>query len=250
MARTWEPKRFNAIYNKFVCDEALSFGGAAYHRRYRSRYKECARQLAAIAPPKPADVLEVGGGQLALMCKKLWEDRASAADLPGPHLDYVAQHGVATFEWNICRSGPPAGAAFDFIFFSEVIEHLPMPGHIALERLRLALRPGGALICTTPNVYRLRNLAFLALGHRIWDHFRYPEEDVALGHVIEYSREHLQWQFAKAGLTRTRVEMRQFHHSPTNPLHRPVALLGYPLRLVPHWRDYLLAVAYAPDREK
>jgi hypothetical protein len=35
---------------------------------------------------------------------------------------------------------------------------------------------------------------------------------------------------------------------PTNPLHRPLALLGYPLHMVPRWHDYLIATAYAPVR--
>jgi hypothetical protein len=36
------------------------------------------------------------------------------------------------------------------------------------------------------------------------------------------------------------------HHWPTNPLFRPLAAVGYPLHLVPHWRDYLVGTAYAP----
>jgi hypothetical protein len=47
------------------------------------------------------------------------------------------------------------------------------------------------------------------------------------------------------------VEYSQMHHLPTNPLHVPLALLGYPLHIVPRWRDYLVATAYAPpDTEK
>jgi hypothetical protein len=41
--------------------------------------------------------------------------------------------------------------------------------------------------------------------------------------VLEYSREHLDWQFKRAGFTQYRVEYAQMHHSPTNPLHRPLA---------------------------
>jgi hypothetical protein len=87
----------------------------------------------------------------------------------------------------------------------------------------------------------------MVLGHPIFDNFQYPDQDIALGHVLEYSRDHLDWQFKRAGFTRYSVEHRQFHHVPTNPLHRPFALLGYPLRIVPRWRDYLIATAYAPD---
>ena len=246
MTRQWKPHDFDSLYERHICREELQFGGVAYYRRYRSRYKECIKRFAALAPAHRVDVLDIGGGQLALMCTKLWSDHGTVADLPGPHLLYMAAHGLETVQWNICKAEPPLAAKYDFVFFSEVIEHLPIPGYIVLERIRKVLRPGGVIICTTPNLYRLRNLVFMALGQPIFDYFQYPDEDIALSHVLEYSRDHLDWQFKKAGFTQCRVEYSQMHHSPTNPLHRPFAWVGYPLHLVPHWRDYLLATAYAP----
>lgn len=248
MARPWKSLEFNTVYKRFVCDEEFRFGGKNYYERYRSRYKECIRRLATMAPPHPVDVLDVGGGSLALLAAKLWGDRGMVADLPGPHLDYIASHGVEVMHWNLCKSEPPPGAKFDFIFFSEVIEHLPIPGYLVLKSLAGMLRSGGALICTTPNLYRLRNVVYMAIGHPIFDYFQYPDKDVALGHVLEYSRGHLDWQLKKAGFENYRVEYQQFHHIPTNPLYRPLALLGYPLHMVPRWRDYLIATAYAPTR--
>jgi len=246
MARLWKPRDFDSLYARFVCQDELQFGGRGYYLRYRSRYKECMRRFAALAPSHPVDVLDVGGGQLALMSTKLWSDRGVVADLPGPHLSYMAGHGVETIQWNLCKSEPPFDAKFDFVFFSEVIEHLPIPGYVVLERLRKVLRPGGVIICTTPNLYRLRNVVYMALGLPIFDHFRYPDDDVALGHVIEYSRDHLDWQFKKVGFAECRVEYSQMHHLPTNPLFRPLAWLGYPLHIVPRWRDNLVATAFAP----
>ena len=91
----------------------------------------------------------------------------------------------------------------------------------------------------------------MALGWPIFDNFQYPDEDVALGHVLEYSRDHLDWQFKKVGFKQYQVEYFQMHHLPTNPLFRPLAVLGYPLHLVPRWRDYLVATAYtSADEEK
>lgn len=246
MSRPWSPREFDSVYERFVCQEEFQFGGRDYYVRYRSRYKECIRRFAGLAPSRPIDVLDIGGGQLALMCAKLWNDRGVAADLPGPHLDYIASHGIETLNWNLCKSDPPFTGRFDFVFFSEVIEHLPIPGYLVLERIKKILRPGGAILCTTPNLYRLRNLVYMALGKQIFDNFRYPDEEVALLHVLEYSRDHLDWQFKKAGFAKREVEYVQFHHIPTNPLHRPIALVGYPLHLVPRWRDYLIATAYAP----
>ena len=246
MKRQWRPDEFNRVYEQSICRDEMQFGGSAYHRRYRSRYKECIRRVAEIAPDHAADVLDVGGGQLALLCKELWKDRGFVADLPGPHLSYMAEHGLRTIQWNLCASDLQFDGKFDVVFFSDVIEHLPIPGYIALERLRKVLRPGGVLICTTPNLYRLRNVVFLALGKPIFDNFQYPESDTALGHVLEYSRDHLDWQFKRAGFKQCNVEYFQAHHIPTNPLHRPIAILGYPLHLLPRWRDYLIATAFVP----
>lgn len=246
MARPWKPDVFDSLYDRFICQDEFQFGGRAYYLRYRSRYKELIKRFAKLVPPHPVDVLDVGGGQLALMCAKLWNDHGVVADLPGPHLLYMVKHGLETIHWNLCKSELPSVAKFDIVFFSEVIEHLPIPGYIALERLKKVLRPGGVIICTTPNLYRLRNLVYMALGYPIFDHFRYPDDEIALGHVLEYSREHLDWQFKKAGFTECSVEYSYMHHLPTNPLFRPLAVLGYPLHIVPHWHDYLVATAYAP----
>jgi SAM-dependent methyltransferase len=246
MARPWNPADFNTVYERYICSDEMQFGGREYYLRYRARFRMCIRRFAELAPAHPVDILDVGGGQLALLCVKLWGDRGVAVDLPGPHLTYMANHGVETLHWNICKGDLASSAAFDLVFFAEVIEHLPLPGYIALQRLRAILRPGGTLICTTPNLNRLRNVVYMALGRRIFDNFRYPDDDVALEHVLEYSRDHLDWQFRRAGFDRYKVEYFQAHHLPTNPLHRPLAILGYPLHIVPHWHDYLIAIAHAP----
>jgi len=112
----------------------------------------------------------------------------------------MEEHGVKTVHWNLCTSEPPFTRKFDAVFFSEVIEHLPIPGHVVLERLRKVLRPGGVIICTTPNLYRLRNVVYMTFGLPIYDYFRIPDDDTGLSHVIEYSRDHLQWQFEKLDL--------------------------------------------------
>ena len=96
MARQWNPDEFDSLYERYICRDEMQFGGRAYYLRYRSRYKECIRRFCCLAPAQPVDVLDVGGGQFALMCAKSWKDRGVAVDLPGPHLSYMAEHGVET----------------------------------------------------------------------------------------------------------------------------------------------------------
>src|SRR4051794_36192088 len=122
MPRQWNPKQFDTLWERFICQDELHFGGVDYYRRYRSRYKTCIQRLATLVSPSPLDVLDIGGGQLALMCNKLWGDRGVLADIPGPEPlhQYMAKHEVPTLIWNVCTSDAPFSDKFDVIFFSEV----------------------------------------------------------------------------------------------------------------------------------
>lgn len=86
----------------------------------------------------------------------------------------------------------------------------------------------------------------MALGRLTFDYFQYPDDETALVHVLEYGRDHLDWQFKRAGFTQCCVEYSRMHHLPANSLFRPLALLGYPLYILPSWRDNLVATAHVP----
>jgi len=245
MARIYDAKQFDSVYVEFICKGVFN-EIAEYYPRYRSRYETLIKRYCDLAPPTPLKVLDIGGGQLGLLCKKLWNDDAYVADIGGIHLDYLQEKGLKTVKWNLCLNEQPFKEEFDLIFFSEVIEHLPMPVHMALERLKIALKPGGTIICSTPNLYRLRNVIYMILGKQIYDYFRIPEEQ-GLGHVIEYSIAHLQWQFEKAGLENCHIEYCQMLHSPNNPIFSMMYWMGSPLFLIPRFRDNLVAIAQRPQ---
>jgi 2-polyprenyl-3-methyl-5-hydroxy-6-metoxy-1,4-benzoquinol methylase len=216
-----------------------------YYPRFKSRYWALLEVYADSVRPSPVDLLDIGGGQFATMAAALWGDRATVADVGGKNYDYLREHHVEPVEWNLVSDAQPFSEQFDAIIFSEVIEHLPIPGHIILERLKRALRPGGVLICSTPNLFRLRNVAYLTLGKQIFDNFQMPV-DRGLGHVLEYSHDHLEWQFRKAGFRDVDVQIRHFHHNPKSIPFRVLSWLGSPLFLIPRFRNYLVAVARAP----
>ena len=244
MTRAFESRAFARAYDAYVLPAQWQ-EQPEYYARYRSRYAALMERYATLLGPDPIDVLEVGGGQLALLAKVLWGDRAVVADFAGPQFAYLRSHGVGTQVWDLCGTQQPFENAFDTVFLSEVIEHLPVPGHLVLERLRRALRPGGKLVCSTPNLYRPRNIVYMALGIPIFDNFTFPTQH-GLGHVLEYSVDHLRFQIERAGFKDCRIELRHFGHNPTRILPRLLAWVGAPLYLLPRFRGNLLATATAP----
>jgi SAM-dependent methyltransferase len=69
-----------------------------------------------------------------------------------------------------------ADASFDVVVAGELLEHLREPGRVVAEARRV-LRPGGTLVGSVPNAYRLKNrLRFLA-GRR-------PEDDPTHLHLF------------------------------------------------------------------
>lgn len=244
MKRTFNRANFNSAFEQYIVNGRFQ-EIPEYYPRYRTRYQAIIQECAALLDDEPRSVLDIGGGQHALLLKVLYGDKVTVADLPGPHLEYLRSLGVETVHWNLCSNEQPFVRRFDLVIFSEVIEHLPVPAHQVFARIRQALKPRGVLVCTTPNLYRLRNVVYMIMGKRIYDYFRI-ETNRGLGHVIEYSSDHLRWQLETAGFRDIEIAFRQFHHQPNPLFFRFLSLVGYPLFVVPRFRDQLMVVAMSP----
>lgn len=108
--------------------------------------------------PKGGRVLDAGCGRslfteirpdwpFAIVASDLDHDLLSARKTEFPGLAWVVGDAEPL---------PFRGAAFDGLFAGELVEHLPDP-RPALAEFRRVLRPGGALLLTTPNRLRLAN---------------------------------------------------------------------------------------------
>jgi 2-polyprenyl-3-methyl-5-hydroxy-6-metoxy-1,4-benzoquinol methylase len=236
--------RFDEIYDLQVVGGGF-FETDAYYRADKERYWRSLELLCHLDLPNPAKVLEIGGGQLALLCKLLFNDDCTVADITRQYIAPLQKVGIRHVTLNLMDAEAADGIEdrFDIIVLLEVIEHIPLPAYLVIERIKPLLKPGGLLFLTTPNLFRLRNLIRMALGVEFLDRFMIPEPGHGLGHQLEYSAEHLQWQLKRAGMEVVMLT----HDSLGRTGHSLKARLGRrmlaPFDLRPKWRDGLVAAA-------
>lgn len=93
--------------------------------------------------------------------------------------------------------------SMDAIVASEIIEHLENPRHFARQCYR-ALRPGGRMILTTPNIQNPGSLAsFIRSGRFLW----FQDADYASdGHISPLSHWQIKASFEEAGFKFLKTE--------------------------------------------
>jgi hypothetical protein len=84
----------------------------------------------------------------------------------------------------------------------------------------------------------------MALGIQIFDYFQIPNGN-DVGHVIEYSADHLAWQLKAAGFRECELRLHEFSRSPTTFAARMAYWIGRPLLLFPRFRNSIVVVAKA-----
>lgn len=97
-------------------------------------------------------------------------------DIDREALDEAAKLGIETLWADVAEPLPLPDERFDAVVAGELLEHLPTPESTMAEVLRV-LRPGGLLIGSVPNAYRLKNRLKFLFG-------RPPEVDPTHLHVF------------------------------------------------------------------
>jgi SAM-dependent methyltransferase len=234
---------FDVVYDTSIIGSGF-IESDEYYQLERERYWRSLELFCELDIPTPCELLEVGGGQLALLCQKLFSDHCTVADVSDEYSAPVSKAGLNFTILNLVDPAPHhVGGRFDVVVLLEVIEHLPIPAHVVFDSLKLLLKPNGLIFLTTPNLFRLRNVVRMIAGKQFLDHFTMPEPGRGLGHQLEYSAEHLRWQFDRAGLQTVML----MYDNRGSTGHSFWARLGRklvaPLELRPIWRDGLVAAA-------
>jgi len=246
-ARAFDRSSFDEAYRKLILTGQF-FEVDDYYRGNWSRYRRTFELLSSLPLPNPAKMLEVGGGQMALLSRYLYGDDCAVGDVNEQFNATLLEHGVAFHRCDLIRDDLPFEDDLDVVVLLEFVEHVPMPLHEVLEKVKRWIKPGGYLFITTPNLYRLRNVVRLALGLRVFDFFFVPEENKSIGHPFEYFSEHLRFHLERAGFEVQSIDLKQLHgfQSGATLLTKLGRLAATPLFSNPKWRDSLVAVAKKP----
>jgi SAM-dependent methyltransferase len=156
----------------------------------------------------------------------------------------AVDHGVDYKQCDIgAESLPFSDNQFDFVTYTDVMEHHSFSPKRILREIHRVLAPGGQIILVTPNHASLYNRLKLLLGGSVNDDFDYffdqsAEERIYGGHHREYTRAEL-----KAALRRTEFRVRE-----CRVFEQDLASLLYYLRrhrtaqkFFPESRDLLLS---------
>jgi SAM-dependent methyltransferase len=152
-------------------------------------------------------LLDVGAqfGALATYAARIgW--RASAVDYgvyARAFRESVADRGVDYRECDLGREPLPfADDSFDFVTYTDVIEHHAFSAKRVLAEIRRVLVPGGRVIIATPNHASIYNRIKLFFGGSVNDEFDYffnteADADVYPGHHREFTRAEIRSALAR-----------------------------------------------------
>jgi SAM-dependent methyltransferase len=159
-----------------------------------SRLKKCVKIMNSLAPGRMLDIGCSNGDWATYWTDRGWQ--CSGVDIDREHVEIARQRGIDAKHCDLNRDPLPfADESFDLIFAGEVIEHLVDTDGFMRE-LRRCVRPGGAVLITTPNLVSFENRVRILLGiYPIWVNYNLAGS----GHVRAYTARVLKRQLLEHG---------------------------------------------------
>jgi SAM-dependent methyltransferase len=121
-------------------------------------------------------VLDLGCRFGALTRAYLDGNEVVGVDIDRRALDEAAKLGIEPLWADAAKPLPLPDESFDVVVAGELFEHLPVPEWTVAETRRV-LRPGGILVGSVPNAYRLKSRLSFLLG-------RLPDNDPTHLHLF------------------------------------------------------------------
>lgn len=235
--------RFCDAYEKLIEGRAF-VEYRDYYTHARKRYERTFAQIAALGLPRGARHLDIGGGQMALLTRELLGFDSAVGDVVDTAAEDVGAQNVPFQRVNLMDAELDApDRPYDLVTLLEVIEHIPVPPYITLRKLRRLMTPGGHLVMTTPNGFRIRNILRMLANREVLGVYRYPEGDAPLGHQHEYTLRQMAWQLQEAGFEALTLRHYRSGARGASLPARVMHALTAPAGLLPHLQDGLMVVA-------
>ena len=237
---------FDTVYDRMILNRSfVEYRG--YYVQARGRYRKTAALVGTLRLQPGARHLDIGGGQMALLCRNLFGFHPVVGDVVERAARDVVEQGAAFQKFDLLDDRYEADAPYDLITLLEVIEHIPHPPYITFAKLAHILKPGGWLVLTTPNGFRICNVLRMLANREVLDIYRYPEEGQPLGHQHEYTVRQMDWQLRHARFAPQVCRTYVTGWRGASPAARFAHLATVPFNLAPHLRDGLMAAAKAPE---
>jgi SAM-dependent methyltransferase len=123
------------------------------------------------------EILDLGCRDGALSSAYVDGNHVVGVDVDRAALARAEERGLETAWADIDEPLPFPDESFDAVVAAEVLEHLRLPERALAEAMRV-LRPGGLLVGSVPNCFRLKSRLRFLLG-------RPPESDPTLLHLFD-----------------------------------------------------------------